>query len=381
MRQQSGDASLLRKLNSAAILRVLREAEAATLSELARAARVSRPTAEVIVDDLLAGGWAEECVEDEAGDRQRGRPAKRFRFRASVGHVAGVGIGRSGVRAMVADLNGGLVTTRRRLLPVDTPAPERVDAVAELVATVAEEAGQAVPELLTVGVGTTGVVDGEGRVVKSVVLPDWTGVRLQEELQARIPVPVVVENDMRLAVLAEHWRGAAQGRSDVVYFFAADRIGIGLLIGGRPHRGAHAASGEIGRQPNQNWIAFRHVMDYAMSVEPGELRSSRQSAEFAIARARAGDERAAKAVREFARGLAGGLITVVNPLDPELVVVGGSLSSAGDLLVEPIQEVLDEYCLYPPRVVASGLGNECITLGAVRYALDHAERLLFTLPR
>ncbi|MER6579053.1 ROK family protein [Nonomuraea sp. NPDC001023] len=377
MRQQSGDASLLRKLNSAAILRVLREADVATLSELARSARVSRPTAEVIVDDLVAEGWAEEC-EEEAGDRQRGRPAKRFRFRASAGHVLGVGIGGSSLRAMLADLNGTITVTRRAPNHRDMPAAERLDQVVGLAAETAAQAGLALADVTVVGVGTTGTVDGSGRVVKSIALSDWTGLDLQGELSARIPAPVLVENDMRLAVLAEHWRGAAQGRDDVVYLFTGDRIGMGLLIGGRPYRGAHAAGGEIGAQPNNNWTAFRHVLDYAMAVEPGELRSSRQCAEFAIARARAGDERAGQAVREFARGLAAGLVTVVNPLDPDMVVIGGSLSSAGDLLVEPVRELFEEYCLYPPEVVASGLGSECITLGAVRFALDQADRLLFT---
>jgi predicted NBD/HSP70 family sugar kinase len=377
VRQQSGDASLLRRLNSAAILRILREAEVATLSELARAARVSRPTAEVIVDDLVAEGWAEECGE-EPGDRQRGRPAKRFRFRAAAGHVLGIGIGGSSLRAMVADLNGTIVVTGRAPNHRDMPAGERLDAVAALAGDVAAQAGVALADVAVVGVGTTGTVDNAGRVVKSVALSGWTGLDLQGELTRRLPAPVLVENDMRLAVLAEHWRGAARGRDDVVYLFTGDRIGMGLLIGGRPYRGAHAAAGEIGAQPHNNWTAFHHVMDYAMAVEPGELRSSRQSAEFAIARARAGDERAGQAVREFARGLAAGLTTVVNPLDPDMVVIGGSLSSAGDLLVEPVRELFEEYCPYPPEVVASGLGAECITLGAVRLALDSAERLLFT---
>ncbi|GAA3425308.1 ROK family transcriptional regulator [Streptosporangium nondiastaticum] len=380
MRQVSGDASVLRRLNSDAILRILRGRELVTLTELAAAAGVSRPTAEGIVEELLADGWVEECAEDERADRQRGRPARRFRFRASSGHVAGVHIDSSSLQVMVCDLGGEVRAVRRQPLPADTPVPDRLSAVAELVRLAAADAGLAVTELAVVGVGTTGVVDGEGRVVKSIVLPGWTGLHLHAELSARLPVPVVVENDMRLAVTAEHWRGAARGCDDVVYLFAADRIGMGLLIGGRVHRGAHAASGEIGSQPNDNWSAFRHVMDYSMAVEPGELRGGRQSAEFAVGRARAGDEKARLAVREFGRALAAGLITVVNPLDPEMVIIGGDLSSVGDLLVEPIQEVLDEHCLYPPRAVVSGLGGECIAVGAVRLALDHAERLLFTLP-
>ncbi|WP_214409742.1 ROK family transcriptional regulator [Sphaerisporangium fuscum] len=377
MREQNGDSSLLRKLNSAAILRGLREAEVATLSELARVARVSRATVEVIVDDLVSEGWAEEC-DEEPGDRQRGRPAKRFRFRASAGQVVGVGIGTSWLRAMVADLNGTVLVSRKAPNYEAMPAPDRLTAIADLVDAAAAEAGLTVAQLAAVGVGTTGVVDGEGRVVKSIVLPNWTGVRLQAELGRRIAAPVLVENDMRLAVLAEHWRGVAQGRNDVVYLFTSPRLGLGLLIGGRPHRGAHAASGEIGRQAGDHWQAFRHVADYAMAVEPGEMRTPKQAAQFAVDRARAGDEQAARVIRDFARHLAMGLLTLVNPLDPEMVVVGGSLSRAGDLLVEPIQEYFDEFCLYPPLVVASELGGDCITLGAVRWALNHAEARLFS---
>ncbi|MEV0823929.1 ROK family protein [Nonomuraea rubra] len=385
MRQRSGDVSLLRRLNSAAILRGLRESGVATLSELARAARVSRPTAEVVMEDLLAEGWAEECGEDqgggqggEQGDRRRGRPARRFRFRAAAGHVVGVGVGASRLRAMVTDLDGAVVAARHVPGHPSTPACDRLDAIAGLVGAVVAEAGLTVPDVAAVGVGTTGTVDGSGRVVKSVALAGWTGLDLRGELSRRLQAPVLVENDMRLAVLAEHWRGQARGRQDVVYLFTGSRLGLGLLIGGRPHRGAHAASGEIGRQPGDHWRAYRHMTDYAISVEPGEMRSQREAAEFAIERARAGDEQAGRAVRDFARHLGEGLITVVTPLDPELVVIGGSLSKAGDLLIEPIRERFAEVCLYPPAVVASGLGGECIALGAVRLALEQAERQLFT---
>ncbi|MFF5210901.1 ROK family transcriptional regulator [Streptosporangium sp. NPDC000396] len=372
MRQESGDASLLRKLNSAAILRILRAGEVVTLTELARAARVSRPTAEGIVEELLAKGWAEECAE-EPGDRQRGRPARRFRFHGAAGHVIGVDVGGYKLLSMTSDLNGEILATRRVAVSPEMSAAERIKAIVALVEESVLEEGK----LAAVAVGTTGVVDEAGRVVKSVAIPEWTGIALQAELADRIPVPVVVENDMRLAVLAEHWRGAARGYRDVVYLFTGNRIGLGLLIGGLLHRGAHAASGEIGDQSSGYRLAFRNVIDYALSADPGELRSPGESAEFAVVRAREGDEAAARAVEAFASCLADGLVTIVNPLDPELVVVGGGLSQAGSLLVEPIQRHLNRVTLYPPQVVASRLGNESVALGAVRLALDHLDRTLF----
>ncbi|WP_157249155.1 ROK family transcriptional regulator [Nonomuraea typhae] len=376
MRQQSGDASLLRRLNSAAILRILRAAAEVTLTELARAAKVSRPTAEAIVEELLAEGWAEEC-EEELGDRQRGRPARRYRFRADAGHVVGVGIGGSTIRAMISDLSGNVVGSRSAGVPYEVDAQERMAAVVRLVEECAGGLGLTSADLAAVGVGTTGVVDGEGRVVKSVRLRDWTGLDLRAELGKAIPAPLLVENDMRLAVLAEHWRGVAQECRDVVYLFTGNRLALGLLIDGVPYRGAHAASGELGEQPNGNWSVFGSVISYAMAAEPGELRAPSDMAEFAFERARAGERDAAAAVEQFALRLGESLVTVVNPLDPEMVVVGGALARGRELLVDPIQAYLNRVCLYPPKVVASELGRESIVVGAVRLALNHADRTLF----
>lgn len=142
---------------------------------------------------------------------------------------------------------------------------------------------------------------------------------------------------MRLAVLAEHWRGAAVGHENVMYLHTGRRIGLGLLFGGVPYRGSHAAAGELGGHPNSRWVAFQHVMDYAMAVDPGELRAPSQAALFAMRRADDGDDKAAAAFEAFARALAEGLVSLVTPLDPDLVVIGGSLAQTGARLTEPIR--------------------------------------------
>ena len=376
MPRESGDASFLRRLNQVAILRGLHESESATLAELARSARVSRATAEAIMETLLREGQAEGFAAG-AAEGLRGRPARRFAFRATVGHVAGIGIGAARLTAMVTDLRGQPVARGTVGVPRDLPAGERLDAISRLVGEVCAEAGLQVAQLTAVGVGTTGVIDGEGRVVKSVVLADWTGVALQSELVRRLGVPVLVENDMRLAVMAEHWLGAARGRTDVLYLHTGTRIGLGLLLGGVPYRGSHAAAGELGGSPNSRWQAFQHVMEYALAVDPGELRDPAHAALFALARAQEGDAEAARAMESFAVGLAEALVTLVTPLDPELVVIGGALAQAGAWITTPISEYLGAACLYPPEVVVSELGANTVCLGAVRFGLNEAERRLF----
>jgi predicted NBD/HSP70 family sugar kinase len=375
MRRTSGDGSFLRSLNEAAVLRALRETGTPTLAEVARAARLSRATTEVIMDSLLRHGWVVEAEAVAAG--QRGRPARRYAFRAAAAHVAGIAVGGSGVTAMVADLDGAVAGRAVEHLSPELPAAERLAAVQRVLERAASAAAVPLSRLAAVGVGTTGVIDNDGRVLKSVALADWSGVDLQAEVASRLPVPVLVENDMRLAVLAEHWRGAACEHDNVLYLHTGRRIGLGLLFGGVPYRGSHAAAGELGGHPNSRWAAFQHVMDYAMAADPGELRAPSQAALFAMERADGGDAAAAAAFEAFARGLAEGLVSLVTPLDPDLVVIGGSLAQTGERLTEPIRALLGEVCLYPPDVRVSELGGDAVGLGAVRLALDHAEPVLF----
>ena len=104
MRRTSGDGSFLRSLNEAAVLRALRATGTPTLAEVAREARLSRATTEVIMESLLRHGWVVEA--GAVADGQRRRPARRYAFRAAAAHVAGVAIGGSGITALVADLDG-----------------------------------------------------------------------------------------------------------------------------------------------------------------------------------------------------------------------------------------------------------------------------------
>ena len=127
MRRTSGDGSFLRSLNEVAVLRALRETGTPTLAEVARAAQLSRATTEVIMDALQRNGWVVEAEAVAGG--QRGRPARRYTFRAAAAHVAGVAIGGSGITAMVADLDGDVVGRAAEHLSPELSAAERLDAV------------------------------------------------------------------------------------------------------------------------------------------------------------------------------------------------------------------------------------------------------------
>src|ERR687887_2839016 len=104
-----GDPSLLRRLNVAAVLRTLYEADELTFAELVKASELSRPTVEEVVAELVEQGLAEEVRPAPSAPRSVGRPAKRYRFRADAGHLAGLDIGPHKVLCLVTDLRGEIV--------------------------------------------------------------------------------------------------------------------------------------------------------------------------------------------------------------------------------------------------------------------------------
>ncbi|TQS46217.1 ROK family protein [Cryptosporangium phraense] len=220
------------------------------------------------------------------------------------------------------------------------------------------------PVLWAVGVASSGLVDPSGRVVLSVAIPEWTGVQLADHFGARFGVPALVDNDSRLAALAEQWLGVARYAADFVYLLAGLRTGLGLVLGGTVHRGFGGAAGEIGALPQAGWI---RAQEHLAGREPAAL----------FAAARGGDRSALGAVRRYVRDLAVGTAALVLTLDPQMVVLGGGFSRSADVLLDPLRKELDKHCIRTPEVLASALGEESVALGAIKLAVDHVGARMF----
>ncbi|MBY8885288.1 ROK family protein [Streptomyces sp. PTM05] len=366
-----GDLARLRRLNARTVVGVLRAEAPLTLTEIAAQAGLSRATVEDVIRELAGRGWIAEA-ERTAGTV--GRPARRFRFRADAGRVLGVEIGTHTVRALVTDLDGRTLGAARSAVDPSTGRRRRLAAVDRVVARCLEKAQVAAAEVYATGVATTGLVDGAGRVMHADSPPEWTGVDLTEHVGRLVGGSVLVDNDSRLAALAERWRGTARFADDMVYVLAGPRCGSALISNGRLLRGFSNAAGEIGALSAVRWSdAPGHLMAWAR--EHAESPQAEQDPKRVFAAARDGDRSAATAVRRYVRDLAVGTSALVLTLDPQLVVLGGEFSQAADLLVEPLVAELNRTCVRTPEVKASTLGEECAVLGAVRLALDHAEQL------
>jgi predicted NBD/HSP70 family sugar kinase len=399
-RLPAGNPQLLRQLNSAHVLRAIRAHGPISRADLAKTIGLSKPTVKDVVEALVFDGIVVEEEGDGDGRPTRpGRPARLLRFRADLGNVLGIDIGADKLLVLVADLNGDVTATERRRVR----AADRADAAA-LLALVERTAADALaaaavdrPSLRAVGVGTPGVVDpGSGRVSLAPQLGGWEGLALARRLEPSFPCPVLVENEVHLSMLAEQWRGAAQGVDDALFVQAGYGIGGGLLVGGRLYRGANGAAGEIGYLPvagdggpHDGLGPFEHaagggayarhgrrVLDEDAGTRLLELAGGDPDAidaEVVFAAARAGDVAAARVVETLVERLATGIAAAVVVLDPRAVIVGGGLSRAGDALLRPLTGRLGELVPIPPHVVLSDLGEEAVALGAVRLAVQTVE--------
>ncbi|MBB4893320.1 putative NBD/HSP70 family sugar kinase [Streptomyces olivoverticillatus] len=358
------------------VLHALRAADSPTLTDLVKVTGLSRPTVEGVIEGLTESGLVVEAEVDGTAARRQGRPARRFRFRVEAGHLLGIEIGPHRIAALLADLGGRVTGSASVEVCATAPADERLDQVRAAVADLLKRAGVARSSLRAVGVASPGIVEADGTVRLGTALPGWTGLPLGERLQRSFRCPVLVENDANAAAVAEHWKGAAVGSDDVVFVLAGLSPGAGSLIGGRLHRGFGGAAGEIGALH----LLGREATPEEVLSTTGEPLHPLDEAQVAqvFALAGEGDERARAAVERYLRRLVHDVAALVLALDPELVVVGGWAAGLSGVL-EPLRAELARYCLRPPQVAQSLLGEAAVATGALRLALDHVEKQLFAV--
>ncbi|MFZ3566583.1 ROK family transcriptional regulator [Streptomyces sp. BH097] len=351
-----------RAANQVACLGVLAEAdEACTIGVISEATGLSRPTVRAVLDDLVGLGMVEGVSAASAGP---GRPARAFRFAREGGLVAGVDLGPRGARAVICDLSG------RRAGYAEAAPDERAGRHADLALISRALDAAAGPSLdlarlRAVGVALPGVVEADGRLRASLAMPDLVGLPVAELLAKDLGhKPVVVDNDIKLAGLAEQRAGAGRGYSDVVYLQIGHRLSVSIVLDGSIRQGSHRLAGELGAQRGMRWTR---------NARRGQLVwSSRRTSAQVLSAAAAGDADAQAEVEDFCAQIAERVATVLLVVDPEVVVVRGGAAKDAGALLRPLEAAIERELVSPerPSFVASGLGREAVVLGAVGNAFD-----------
>lgn len=377
-----GPLERLRTANRRAVLSLLATEGALSRADLARATGLSRTTVSNLVAELIATGQVVET-----SDRGRphkggsGRPPLLVALSPGSGGVAGVDLGHRHVRVAVADRSGTVLAEEQEAVDVDEDGERALDRAAGLIRRLARRAGLAPADLQAVGMCVPAPLDRRSLRVSSGILPGWRGVSPGEELERRVGVPVFADNDANLGALAELGRGAAHGAAHVVYVKVASGIGAGIVLGGRLHRGATGRAGELGHvQVGEDGAVCRCgnrgcLETLAAAPRLLEVLQPAYDEPLTVARVLAleteGDAGARRVLSDAGRVIGRALADLCNSLNPELIVVGGSLGSSAALR-EGVRSAVDRYAqpdtAAAVRVVAAQLGDRAEVVGAVTLA-------------
>ncbi|WP_431929255.1 ROK family protein [Nonomuraea jabiensis] len=379
---------VLRRMNRAAVLDAVRRRapEPVRVAELARLTELTRPTVAQAVEDLLAAGWLRQVAPEQA---TVGRPATRFSLNGRAAPVLALDVGPHTVTAGIADLAGERLATIRR--PVSRRgARHLLEAVDEATGAALAAAGLDAGQIAAVTAATPGIVEvSTGRVLFAPSVPGWPEIDLAGRLRARFRCTVTVENDANLAALAAVRQHTGAGTLLAVQW--GERLGAGVVIDGRLHRGAGQA-GEIGfirptgdhpdpagdgRGPLERAIGAEAIVDLARRRAAGhpESRLARATDAAAVFAAAAdGDPMAVEVVDRVAAVFAEAIAPAVLVLSPHAIVIGGGIARAGAVLLDAIARHLEDLTLTPPSVELSELAEGTVLTGAIQLALDEVWR-------
>ncbi|MDR6289190.1 putative NBD/HSP70 family sugar kinase [Inquilinus ginsengisoli] len=359
--------------SSRAVLRVLAASGPITRPRLGAILDLSKPTMSAAVSELSAAGLVTAHGSHKGAT---GRTATIYGLGPAAGYVVGIDVGAAQVRAVAHSLDDRPLATVEQ--PIPRPSGATVDEIGEVIDSVARAT------ILAVGGETLrSVAVAVPRIVSTQRLGQRKGPEaVLRQLRARIDAPILLENNVNCAAIAEHHYGAARNHDVFSYLQVGVRIGLGIIVNGRLLRGFNGAAGEIGRLPfpwSPHEIPTRegleHYLGSAALVErcaadwPEAEGLPPASAKELFARAEAGSETALLWVARHAADIGRLVAGCVGMLDPGLIVLGGGVGQ-NPLMLREVRRVAKQLT-WPTEIAVSALGAHGTVLGAMRLAADH----------
>ncbi|MGW0998865.1 ROK family transcriptional regulator [Streptomyces sp. NPDC002523] len=372
--------TLLRELTDQIVLDTVFEQAPITRAEIAQHTGISKTTVSEAVRRLEASGLLLPAGEQRG---RQGRVGTYYKVAPSAGFVVAVDLNPTLIRVCAADLFGR--PFRETVHPPVRPRePVRVaEQLRELVADAIAAGAPGHGKPLAVAVSVANPVDpATSRVVVLDDTPYPEGLfQPQEALDGLADVPVLVENDVNLAAVAERWHGAARTAASFAYVYVGTGMGMGLVIGDQLIRGARGVAGEIGylgvsAQPpgprhGRHGLARAVAAGFPPHRERGGDQVGVEAARQVFDRAATGDVEAGRIVEREGRIIGEAIAAVCAVVDPELVLLGGPIGLHPALL-EPVRATVHDLAPLTPPIEVGTLGDAAVVRGALALALRRA---------
>lgn len=306
----------------------------------------------------------------------------------------GIDLGGTDIKTGIVNTEGKIISKAQCPTLANRDYTEVIKDMANCALSALENANLTINDIASVGIGIPGIAEEETGTVIFCTNLGWYDVPLKTEIQKYINKPVFINNDATVAGYAESVSGIAKGTSSSVFITLGTGVGSGIIINGKPWSGFHGIGSELGHIPLQifdgntctcgnvgcleRYCSASAIIRFAreavaensnsLIMELANGNAQNINAKVVIDAAKQGDEVATKVFEKYVFCLCKAILSVINFIDPEVIVLGGGVSKAGDFLVDSINKEIKKYLLFKkmpyPKILIANLGADAGVIGA-----------------
>ncbi|MGC3939587.1 ROK family protein [Roseobacter sp. EG26] len=376
-------SAISRRVTTSTIVQAITSYGPISRASVAKMTGLSKQTVSEVVSRLESDGWVQTVGRTEGNI---GRRAVVYEIVPDAAFVASVDLGGTKVRVALCNLSGTVVVETSE--PTDVKGGEAVvDQIARLIINVADTKKLPTEKIRIAVIGVPGVLEAKtGHIRMAPNIADIDTLNFPDLLEKRLGVEVVVENDVNLAALGEHWMTQRTDRDDLAFVSVGTGIGAGLVVGGELVRGATGAAGEIGFLPfgadpqedeSLSIGALERVTATSAITTFYQQQTGRSLTVPEIFEAASeGDTIAKEALGHAARHIARAVVAICSIVDPSCVVLGGSIGARSELM-ELIEPEIMKCFPRPITLEPSALGSHAALAGATAVGLSRLHIAVF----
>lgn len=391
-------ASTIKDINTATVLRIVRECSMASRADIAKISGLTPATVSSIISDLLDLGIVRETG---SGESSGGRKPILIALHEAAWGVIGLDLGPRQIHAGIVDLSGRAVCDEIVPLPKDRSSASILHVMGQVTERLLSQSRSRHIHIIGIGIGAHGLVDSQAGVSLYAPAFQWEHVAIRDWFASRYDLPVMVDNDARAMALGEKWYGAAQQAESFLFLNVGTGIGSGIYWNGQLMNGAHYGAGEIGHIPISDnsaevcycgksgclsTFASGPAMEkrarLAANLDANSLLHKLSGGDVTYITgplihhaAQLGDALSARILRETGEQIGSALAIMVNVINPELILIGGGVAEAGEYVMAPLRERIGKEAMAVNteklQILPGRLGSVCGVVGAATLLLQH----------
>lgn len=379
-RGKTGNAKFVKQMNREGILHQLRQEPRLSRAELAVKTKLSRPCVSALVEEMIHEGLIREVG---TGESRGGRRPILLEYNVQAYAVVGAVFEGSELEMAVADMKGELIAQMHTRLKQPVDGESALQALEETLERLLDASGTDRGRVIGIGVGLPGITQRRSGTVSHAPSTGWMDLPVGKEIEERLQLPVVLDNDVNMMTQGEFFGGAGSGVSSLVYMYVGTGIGAGIILDKQLYRGSKEASGEIGYMrigdsPGRRKGEFG-VFEKNFSVNGIHSKAKalglEVDAETSILRqliqlSEEGSSQAEGLLNDVYHGWASGIANTVSVLDPEMLVLSGEMVHLNEAGLNRIRELLLDWVPVMPEIRLAALRERAGLMGAVHSVLE-----------